>query len=49
MHFQIYPICDRLSFHDTKAPYSIAFGQSALLIDTLAYCFQNKEGKAIIW
>jgi CRISPR-associated endonuclease/helicase Cas3 len=49
MHFQIYPICDRLSFHDTKAPYSIAFGQSALLIDTLAYCFKQDGGKAWIF
>ncbi|NJN74307.1 MAG: type I-D CRISPR-associated helicase Cas3' [Limnothrix sp. RL_2_0] len=48
MHFQIYPICDRYSFHDTKAPYSIAFGQSALLIDTLAYCFKQDGGKAWI-
>lgn len=49
MHFQIYPICDRLSFHDAKAPYSIAFGQSALLIDTLAYCFKQDGGKAWIF
>lgn len=37
MHFQIYPISDRRSAGDLSAPYSIAFGQSALLIDTLAY------------
>ncbi|OKH17968.1 type I-D CRISPR-associated helicase Cas3' [[Limnothrix rosea] IAM M-220] len=49
MHFQIYPICDRHSFHDPKAPYSIAFGQSALLIDTLAYCFKQDGGKALIF
>ncbi|WP_236612543.1 type I-D CRISPR-associated helicase Cas3' [Picosynechococcus sp. NKBG15041c] len=49
MHFQIYPICDRHSWHDPKAPYSIAFGQSALLIDTLAYYFKKDGGKAWIF
>lgn len=49
MHFQIYPICDRHSWHDPKAPYSIAFGQSALLIDTLAYYFKQDGGKALIF
>ncbi len=39
MHFQIYPISDANSLLDPSAPYSIAFGQSALLIDTLAYTF----------
>jgi CRISPR-associated endonuclease/helicase Cas3 len=47
MHFQIYPICDRYSFHDTTAPYSIAFGQSALLVDTLAHWFKSKGDE--IW
>lgn len=47
MHFQIYPISDQYSFHDTNAPYSIAFGQSALLLDTLAYQFKSKGGE--IW
>jgi len=47
MHFQIYPISDNYSFHDAVAPYSIAFGQSALLLDTLAYQFKNKGGE--IW
>ncbi len=36
MHFQIYPMSDQYSFHDSNAPYAIAFGQSALLLDTLA-------------
>jgi len=45
MHFQIYPISDHYSFHDAAAPYSIAFGQSALLLDTLAY--QLKSGGEI--
>ncbi|PSB20200.1 type I-D CRISPR-associated helicase Cas3' [Phormidesmis priestleyi ULC007] len=44
MHFQIYPISDNYSFHDAVAPYSIAFGQSALLLDTLAYQFKSKGG-----
>jgi len=42
MHFQIYPISDRYSVHDPTAPYSIAFSQSALLLDTLAYRFKSK-------
>ncbi len=41
MHFQIYPISDQYSFHDATAPYSVAFGQSALLLDTLAYQFKK--------
>ena len=47
MHFQIYPISDNYSFHDATAPYSIAFGQSALLLDTLAYQFKSEGGE--IW
>ncbi|NJR50853.1 MAG: type I-D CRISPR-associated helicase Cas3' [Leptolyngbyaceae cyanobacterium CSU_1_3] len=47
MHFQIYPISDPYSFHEPVSPYSIAFGQSALLLDTLAYQFKNKGGE--IW
>lgn len=44
MHFQIYPISDNYSLHDSVAPYAIAFGQSALLLDTLAYQFKSKGG-----
>ena len=47
MHFQIYPISDLNSVHDINAPYSVAFGQSALLIDTLAYRFKSKGDE--IW
>lgn len=47
MHFQLYPICDQYSLHDTTAPYCIAFGQSALLLDTLAYTFKSKGDE--IW
>jgi CRISPR-associated endonuclease/helicase Cas3 len=47
MHFQIYPICDRYSFHDA-APYSIAFGQSALLVDTLAHWLKTKGDESWI-
>ena len=42
MHFQIYPMSDRNSVHDATAPYSIAIGQSALLLDTLAYWLKSK-------
>jgi CRISPR-associated endonuclease/helicase Cas3 len=45
MHFQIYPISDQYSFHDATAPYAIAFGQSALLLDTLAYQFKSEGGE----
>ncbi|MEM8829181.1 MAG: type I-D CRISPR-associated helicase Cas3' [Cyanobacteria bacterium P01_G01_bin.19] len=47
MHFQIYPISDRASVQGTP-PYSIAFGQSALLIDTLAHWLKNKGGESWI-
>jgi CRISPR-associated endonuclease/helicase Cas3 len=42
MHFQIYPISDRV--HDTTAPFSIAFGQSALLLDLVAPRLKIKDG-----
>ncbi|PPS43239.1 type I-D CRISPR-associated helicase Cas3' [Chroococcidiopsis sp. TS-821] len=47
MHFAIYPISDQYSFHDPTAPYSIAFSQSALLLDTLAYSFKSQGDE--IW
>ncbi|AFW97305.1 type I-D CRISPR-associated helicase Cas3' [Dolichospermum sp. UHCC 0352] len=47
MHFQLYPISDQYSIHESTQPYSIAFGQSALLLDTLAYTFKSKGDE--IW
>lgn len=47
MHFQIYQISDQYSIHEPTAPYAIAFGQSALLLDTLAYTFKSEGGE--IW
>ncbi|BAY60459.1 DEAD/DEAH box helicase-like protein [Calothrix brevissima NIES-22] len=47
MHFQIYPISDKYSVHDANTPYAIAFGHSALLLDTLAYTFKSKGDE--IW
>jgi CRISPR-associated endonuclease/helicase Cas3 len=47
MHFQLYPISDKYSIHEATQPYSIAFGQSALLLDTLAYTFKSKGDE--IW
>lgn len=47
MHFQIYPISDLNSVHDANAPYSVTFGQSALLLDTLAHRFKRDGGE--IW
>jgi len=48
MHFPIYPISDETSIHDTTSPYSIAIGQGALLLDTLAYRFKDKGGETWI-
>ncbi len=36
MHFPIYPISQQTDYRDTIAPYSVAFGESALLLDTWA-------------
>ncbi len=47
MHFQIYGISDHSSLLDHSVPYSVAFAQSALLLDTLAYTFKNKKGGEI--
>lgn len=47
MHFQIYPISDQYSVNDASSPYAIAFGQSALLLDTLAYTFKSRGDE--IW
>jgi len=47
MHFQIYPMSDQYSINDATCPYSIAFGHSALLLDTLAYTFKSEGGE--IW
>jgi len=47
MHFQLYPISDQYSIHEPTQPYSLAFGQSALLLDTLAYTFKSKGGE--VW
>jgi CRISPR-associated endonuclease/helicase Cas3 len=46
MHFQIYPISESDAVH-APAPYSIAFGQSALLLDTLAGWVKSQGGE--IW
>lgn len=47
MHFQIYPISDQYSVLDNTPPYCIAFGQSALLLDTLTHWFKSKGDE--IW
>jgi CRISPR-associated endonuclease/helicase Cas3 len=48
MHFQLYPISDERSIHDATAPYAVAFGQAALLLDTLAYTFKSEGGEGWI-
>ncbi|MDB9527145.1 hypothetical protein PN498_14180 [Oscillatoria sp. CS-180] len=45
MHFQIYPISDANSVHDTNAPYSVAFGQPALLMTPWPTGLGAKEGR----
>lgn len=47
MHFQIYPI-DESGSREPEAPYSVAFGQSALLLDTLTYRLKSKGGETWI-
>ena len=49
MHFQIYPVSDRGSYHDVIAPYSAAFDQSALLLDTLGYQLKQNRGDPLIF
>ena len=49
MHFQIYPISDRGSYHDAVPPYSVAFGHSALLIDTLGYRLKQDRGDPLVF
>lgn len=49
MHFQIYPISDRGSYHDLVPPYSVAFGQSALLTDTLGYRLKQSRGDPFVF
>lgn len=48
LHFPLYEICDKHSILDSSCPFSITFGQSALLLDTLAYSFKNKK-RGEIW
>ena len=45
MHFQIYPIDE--AGRDDAAAFSVAFGQSALLLDTLAYRLKSQGGE--VW
>jgi CRISPR-associated endonuclease/helicase Cas3 len=47
MHFPLYEICDTHSLLDLVCPFSISFGQSALLLDTLAYTFKGEKGGEI--
>jgi CRISPR-associated endonuclease/helicase Cas3 len=47
IHFQIYPI-DESGRDKLTAPYAIAFGQSALLLDTLSYRLKSKGGESWI-
>ncbi len=47
IHFQIYPI-DETGRDQFTAPYAIAFGQSALLLDTLSYRLKSKGGESWI-
>ncbi|WP_287128905.1 type I-D CRISPR-associated helicase Cas3' [Candidatus Cyanaurora vandensis] len=46
MHFQIYSLSDEHSHRDK--PFSVAFGQSALLLETLAYRLKEVKGE-MLW
>ncbi len=46
MHFPIYPI-DEVGRRDRTPPYAIAFGQAALLLETVAYRIKSKGAE--IW
>lgn len=46
IHFQAYSLSDRVN--DTKPPYTIAFGQSALLLETLTWHWKPREDEGWI-
>jgi len=46
MHFAIYPLADVGSASTTTPPYSIAIGQAALLVDTLAARLKSRGDEA---
>lgn len=46
MHFAIYPIADGGSLYTATPPYSIAIGQAALLVDTLAARLKSRGDEA---
>jgi len=46
IHFQAYSLSDRVN--DTKPPYAIAFGQSALLLETLTWHWKPQEDEGWI-
>jgi len=46
IHFQAYSLSDRVD--DTKPPYTIAFGQSALLLETLSWHWKPREDEGWI-
>ncbi len=48
MHFQIYGISDQRSLLDPSPPYCIAFSQSALVLETLAWRFREEGGEGWI-
>lgn len=44
MHFQLYPL-DEVGRRDRDALYSVAFGQSALMLETVSYRLRNSGGE----
>ena len=44
MHFQLYPL-DEVGRRDRDAIYSVAFGQSALMLETVSYRLKNSGGE----
>ncbi len=43
LHFQVYGLVDKYSLYDPRPPYSIAFGKSALLLETLLRFWKPKD------
>jgi CRISPR-associated endonuclease/helicase Cas3 len=47
MQFQAYGLSDRPD--DISPPYTIAFGQSALMLESLIWYWKPKENEALIY
>ncbi len=46
--FPLYPLADRYTINDRQPIYCVAFGQEALLSQTVCFAVQNRELPALI-